>query len=489
MTAVTDRLPPTHGVGLAPPEVVAEIDRIVTAQRGHAPVMARTTAAERRDRLRRLGRAIDARRAAIAQAIYDDFRRPGPETELVETFTVMAEIKHAIAHVGQWMRPVRAGTPLLLFGTSSRIVYEPRGVALILAPWNYPFSLVMNPLVAALAAGNCVVCKPSEKTPHTSRLIRTIIEEVFDPREVAIVEGGPEVAEALLRLPFNHLFFTGSTQIGRIVMAAAARHLASVTLELGGKTPAIVDASADIDAAADRITWGKFVNAGQTCIAPDYVLVDESRHDALVAALGRSITRLYGTSEEDRQASPDFARIVDEAHYLRLADLLQRAVAEGARVAVGGRIDQASRYIAPTVLTGLRTDSVVMQSEIFGPILPVLAYRGTAEAIALVQSLDQPLSLYVFSRDAQVTRTIVAGTRAGGTTINNTLLHYGNPGLPFGGVGPSGFGAYHGVYGFRAFSHARSIVRQREPALVGLLFPPYRRRITDLGIKLLRWLE
>ena len=488
-SVVSDRVPPAHGVGPASAQLVTEIERIVAAQRAHAPVMAATTPAERRARLRRLARAIDAHRSEIAQAIHDDFRRPHAETDLVETYTVLAEINHAVAHLGRWMRPVRTGTPLLLFGTSSRVTYEPRGVALILAPWNYPFSLVINPLVAAIAAGNCAVCKPSEKTPHTSRLIKTLLESCGDPREVAVVEGGPEVAEALLRQPFDHIFFTGSTQIGRVVMAAAARHLASVTLELGGKSPAIVDASADLEAAAARIAWGKFVNAGQTCVAPDYVLVQEAQHDAFVAALTRAIARLYGTTEDERQASPDLARIVDEAHYLRLADVLERAVGAGARVAIGGRMDRASRYVAPTVLTDVCPDSPAMQGEIFGPILPVLGYRDTAEAVTFVRSREKPLSLYVFSRDERATRTLLAGTSAGGTTINNTLLHYGNPALPFGGVGASGLGAYHGVHGFRAFSHARPIVRQREPAFTKFFFPPYGRRLTALGLRLLRLLQ
>jgi len=488
-TELADRVPPAHGVGPAAPPVVEEIERLVATQRAHAPAMKATSAAERRDRLRRLAAAVERHREAIAQAIYDDLRRHPTETALVETYTVLAEIHHAIRHVGRWMRPVRVSTPWLLFGTSSRIVHEPRGLALILAPWNYPFSLVVNPLVAALAAGNCAVLKPSEKTPHTSRLLRTLIADTFEPREVAVVEGGPDVAEALLRQPFDHIFFTGSTQIGRLVMAAAARHLASVTLELGGKSPTVVDGSADLAAAATRIAWGKFVNAGQTCVAPDYVLVQESRRDDFLAALGRSIASLYGATEDDRQASPDVARIVDDAHYLRLTNLLERARGEGARVVIGGRADRDTRYIAPTVLADVRPGSALMQNELFGPILPVLTYRDTAEAIAVIRAHDAPLSLYVFSRDVGVTRAIVEGTAAGGTTINNTLLHYANPELPFGGTGPSGLGAYHGVHGFRVFSHARAVVRQREPALVGFFFPPYRRRITELGLRLLRLLE
>ena len=421
--------------------------------------------------------------------MHADFRKPAWESEFTEIHMALAELNLAMRRVGRWMKPERVGTPLLLFGTSSRVVYEPRGVVLIMGPSNYPFSLIVNPLIAAIAAGNCAILKPSEKTPNTSRLLKELVAATFDETEVALVEGGPEVGAALLDFPFDHIFFTGSAQIGRIVMAAAARHLASLTLELGGKSPAVVDATADIEAAAQRIVWGKFVNAGQTCIAPDYVYVHESRAPAFLAAARAALERLYGGTEEERAATPDFARIVDESHVLRLKDQVERSVAAGARVEVGGRFDAETRYVAPTIVSGVTTDAPLMQCEIFGPVLPVLAYRELDEVVAFVRRCGKPLAMYIFTRDDRVTRELLARTSAGSTAINTTLLQYANPGLPFGGVGASGLGAYHGFHGFRAFSHARSLLRQREPALVRLFFPPYRGRLHELARRVLRLLE
>jgi len=472
-----------------PADLAARLRALCDRQRERAPAMARTTAAERRERLARLRAAIAARRDAIVAAAQADLGRPALETELAEIHPALAECDHAIRHVARWMRPERVRTPPLLFGTSSRIEYAPRGVVLILAPWNYPFGLAVNPLVAAIAAGNCAVCKPSEKAPRTSALVAELVGATFDPAEVAVVEGGPDTAAALVELPFDHVFFTGGTAVGRLVMAAAARRLASVTLELGGKSPAVVDRSADVAAAARRIAWGKCFNAGQTCIAPDYALVHESREGEFVAAAVAAIERWYGPTEEARQASPDFARIVDAGHVERLRALLERAVAAGARVAIGGRCDAARRYVAPTVVTGVAPGSPLMEEELFGPILPVVAYRTLDEAAAVMRAGGAPLALYVFARDRAAARTLAHAVPAGGVTVNNTMLHYAHPGLPFGGAGPSGMGRYHGVHGFRELSLARAVLRQREPALTGLFFPPYRGRLHALARRVLRLLE
>lgn len=458
-------------------------------QRAQMAHMARTTATERRARLRKLRRAIADRRAAIVDALHADLRRPPIETELAEIYSPLTEIDHAVRHLGRWMKPHRVGGSLLLFGTSSRILYEPRGVVLIMGPWNYPFSLIVNPLVAAIAAGNCAILKPSEKAPATAHLLGELVATTFDEAEVALVEGGPETARALLALPFDHVFFTGGTEIGRVVMAAAAKHLASVTLELGGKSPAVVDASADVAAAAQRIAFGKFMNAGQTCIAPDYVLVHESRAAEFVAAARQAVARFYGATEEARAASADLARIVDAGHFRRLRDLFDRSVAAGAQVEVGGRFDEAARYVAPTILTGVAWDMPLMEDEIFGPLLPVLTYRTTDEAVRRISSGAKPLALYVFSRDRAVVDELLRGTSAGATVVNNVGMHYFNHGFPFGGVGSSGLGAYHGFHGFRAFAHARPVLRQYEPALVRLLFPPYGGRLTALASRVLRLLE
>ena len=387
------------------------------------------------------------------------------------------------------MRPRPVATPLLLAGTTSEVRSEPKGVVLILAPWNYAFSLVVAPLVAALAAGNCAILKPSEKSPATSAFLNRFVAEVFEADEVAVVEGGAEAAEALLALPFDHVFFTGGTRIGRSVMAAAARHLASVTLELGGKSPAIVDGTADVRAAAQRVVWGKFLNAGQTCVAPDYALVDASRAAEFVAEAKRALDERYGPEGAPRAATADYCRIVDDGHFARLVDILDRSVAAGAVLAAGGERESGERYLAPTILSGVTFDMPVMEEEIFGPILPVLAYDDLDAALARLRVLGTPLALYVFSRSAPAVEHILANTTAGGTAVNATMLHYGSPYLPFGGAGASGQGSYHGIHGFRAFSHERAVLRQREPSLARFLFPPYRGLLHAVGRRFLRLLE
>jgi aldehyde dehydrogenase (NAD+) len=421
--------------------------------------MARTTVAQRRERLRRLRQAVLQRRADILSALSADLGRPRFESELVDIHHVVQEIDHAVRHLRRWMRSRRVPTPAMLFGTSSRIMFESRGVVLIMAPWNYPFSLVINPLIAAIAAGNCAVLKPSEKAPATAGLLA------------------------------SHFFFTGSTHIGKLVMAAAAKHLATVTLELGGKTPVIVDRTADVKAAAERIAWGKFYNAGQTCTAPDYVLVDAAIAENLVTELKVAVARFYGGDEAGRRASPDLGRIIDQEHFDRLVDLVERSVAHGARIEVGGQWDAEARYVAPTVLSGVTADAPAMEDEIFGPVLPVIAVRDLDEAEGIVRRNGKPLGSYIFSRDRHVIERLLHSVPAGGTTVNNTLMHYANSDLPFGGVGASGMGSYHGYFGFQAMSHERPVTRQRWPVLTGMLFPPYRGRLNRLARRVLSWLE
>jgi aldehyde dehydrogenase (NAD+) len=453
--------------------------------RANTPAMARTTAAERRQRLARLGAAIEARRGAIAAAIHADLARPAFETEVAETQHAISEIGYARKHLHQWMKGERVGGSMLLAGTSQRIHYEPRGVVLIIAPWNYPFELLIGPLIAAVAAGNCALVKPSEKSPHVAALVGGLIAEVFDPSEVACATGGPDVSAALLDLPFDHICFTGSTAIGKKVMAAAAQNLATVTLELGGKSPAIVDQTADIHAAADRIAWGKFYNAGQTCIAVDYVLVHASRERELLDALEVSVARFFGATEEARAQSPDLARIIDEGHFQRIQSLVARSLEAGARALTGARYDRTTKYVAPTILSGVTRDMPIMQEEIFGPVLPVLSVGSADDAAQFVRAGDKPLAMYIFAQRAVADR-LIAETSSGATVVGGTLLHYASHTVPFGGVGASGQGSYHGVHGFRAFSHARAIVRQREPAISRFMFPPYRGKMHEWMRKLLR---
>jgi aldehyde dehydrogenase (NAD+) len=462
--------------------------RIFDVQAQKRWTLSRSEASARRDRLRRLKSAIEKHRASLAEGIRRDFGRAAEESELIEIHPTFEEVNHAIDHVGQWMRPEPVDAPLLLADTASEIRWEAKGQVLILAPWNYPVYLVLGPLVGAVAAGNTVVLKPSEKVPETNRALRALLTEAFPEDEVAMVEGDAPTAEALLELPFDHIFFTGSTRIGKVVMAAAAKHLSSVTLELGGKSPAYVAPGANLARAAHAIAWGKFVNAGQTCVAPDYVLVQASERDALVQELRASTLQSYGP-EEGWASNRELARVVDPPAFHRLKGLLDEAVQRGAKVAFGGATNAADRCIVPTVLVDVPPDAAILQEEIFGPVLPVVTYRTEEDALAYVRGRPKPLAFYVFAGSRKQVRAALDETSSGGVCVNNTLLHLANPGLPFGGVGPSGMGNYHGRAGFRTFSHERAVMRQSGNPLGRWLAPPYGARMNRLVARFARWLE
>lgn len=464
------------------------VQQLFEAQRRHQRQVGRTTAEERIGKLKRLREALLARRAGLHAALQADFRKPMVEVDLTEITPVLAEIKHAIDHVADWMAPRQVKTPPLLLGTRSEVRCEPKGVSLIIAPWNYPVTLTLGPLVSAIAAGCCCTLKPSEFTPHTTAVLRELLATTFEEQEVAVVEGDAAAAQALLAQPFAHVFFTGSPRVGTLVMQAAAEHLTSVTLELGGKSPAIVDETADLELAAQKIAQGKFTNAGQTCIAPDYVLVQASVHDALVAALREQVHRFYGATPADRVASPDYPRLIHDRHWQRLTQLLEDALADGAEVVVGGRSDAADRYLAPTVLVDVEPDNPIMDEEIFGPILPVLRFETLDEALALVNRQPKPLALYAFTERGANREQILRETSAGGTCINETLLHFIHPDLPFGGVGTSGMGKSHGRHGFLAFSNERPVLRQRlKKNPVRFLYPPYDARVRKLMAWVLKY--
>ncbi len=448
-------------------------------QRQHAPQMALTTAGQRIERIRRLQTWITTHEAAIQQALFDDFRKPAAEVILGELMALHAEIKHTLRHLNQWMKPQRLPTSLVMTGTRSYIRHEPKGNVLILAPWNYPFVLTIRPLVSALAAGNVAILKPSELTPHTAGLIRRMIADLFPPEEVLVFEGDAEVAQALLALPFNHIFFTGSPAVGRLVMAAAAKHLASVTLELGGKSPAIVDASADIQQAAAQLVWGKCINNGQTCIAPDYLLVHESIKQPFMQALRTNLTAMYSPDGKPVEASDSYARIVNNRHFERLRTLVDDAVAKGATITSGGQMNPDQNFIEPTVLESVTDEMRVMQEEIFGPVLPVLTYANPDDALRIVNSRDKPLALYIHSRNRQTTQYLLERTSAGGTVINDTMIHFGNVELPFGGVNNSGLGKSNGFFGFQEFSNQRGVM-QRDFGTMKFIYPPYTDKVKKL---------
>jgi aldehyde dehydrogenase (NAD+) len=399
--------------------------------------------------LNALRQAVIDHQALILDALYADLRKPEFEAYATE-IGVIREIDHAIKHLKRWVKPKRVSTSLTLFPSSARIVPEPLGVVLIISPWNYPFQLMISPLVGAIAAGNCAVLKPSELAPQTSRAIAELVQKTFDPSYIAVVEGGVETSQALLQERYDHIFFTGGTAIGRVVMAAAAPHLTPVTLELGGKSPCIVEPDIHLDHAARRIVWGKFINAGQTCIAPDYLLVNRRIKDTLLSALVDIVKEFYG---EDPANSPDYARIISDRHFERVSKLL-----DGETPLIGGTTRPSDRYIAPTILDNVSADAPVMQEEIFGPILPVIAYDTLDEAIAIVNQRPKPLALYIFSRSRQTQRQILSATSSGTVCVNDTVMQVGVSDLPFGGVGESGMGSYHGKAGFDTFSHHRSIL-------------------------------
>ncbi|QKG58023.1 aldehyde dehydrogenase family protein [Hymenobacter sp. BRD128] len=459
------------------------------ALRANAPALRAEDAAARRCRLARLEGWLLANRAAIQQALYQDFKKPPEETDLTEIWPSLTELRHTSRQLKKWLAPLAVGTPMALLGTRSWVQPEPKGVVLIIAPWNYPFYLALDPLASAIAAGNAVVVKPAEQTPATSALLRRLAEELFQPNEVLVLEGGKEVASELLRLPWNHIFFTGSPQIGKIVMRAAAEHLSGLTLELGGKSPAIVDDTANLRDAAEKIVWGKFLNAGQTCVAPDYLLVQASVHDALVAELRRAIHNYYGADNEEIKASQSFARIVNAHHFARLAALLEDAEARGATVAQGGSFDEPQCYLEPTILTQVPAGAAILEEEIFGPLLPVLSFERLPEAAAYVNARLPPLAQYVFTTSPANRRYLLDTVAAGGAAVNETIIQLAHPDLPFGGVGNSGLGKAHGYAGFLAFSNEKAVLQQRV-GFTGIkqFYPPYTGRVRRLLGLLLKYL-
>lgn len=367
-----------------------------------------------------------------------------------------------------WSKTKQTDTPLYLFPTKSYIKKEPYGTVLIIGPFNYPVQLVFEPLIGAIAAGNTAIVKPSELTPHVAIVIRDIIEDTFDETYVSVVEGGIEETQTLLSLPFDYIFFTGSEKVGKIVYEAAARKLIPVTLELGGKSPVIVDDTANIKVASERISFGKFTNAGQTCVAPDYILVQRKVKNDLIKALKKTITEFYG---ENIEKSPDFGRIVNQKHFNRLNDLLQ---IHKDNVVFGGNSSKEDLYIEPTLLDNITNDNKIMKEEIFGPILPIITYDNFDEVLEIIQSKSKPLSLYLFSEDENMTHRVLEELSFGGGAINDTLMHLANPNLPFGGVGSSGIGQYHGKYSFDTFSHMKSYTFKSTRLESSLFFPPYK---------------
>lgn len=424
----------------------------------------------RREQLEGLLRYGKEQSGRLAEALHADLRKPAFEAYAADIGQVSNEAKHALKNLNKWTKPEKVGRVPML--GRCVLMRDPLGVVLIIAPWNYPVGLLLSPLVGAIAAGNAAVLKPSEVTAHTSAVLAETLPNYIDPDAFALVEGGVEETTALLDQRFDHILYTGNGQVGRIVMEKAARTLTPVTLELGGKSPCIVDSTADIETTARRIAWGKFMNAGQTCIAPDYLLVEESVQEPLIAALQKSVKQFYG---DDSQSSDDYARVVNERHHGRLTKLL-----EGQEVAFGGKTDAADCFIEPTVLKNVAPDAAIMQNEIFGPILPVLKVRDVNEAIAFVRAREKPLALYIFSGDEAVAEKVLEETSSGGATVNGTIMHIGDSRMPFGGVGESGMGSYHGRSSFETFTHRKATLRRGLRFDIKMMYPPYTKFRTNM---------
>lgn len=417
--------------------------------------------------------AIKKYESEIMKALNADLNKSEFESYSTEIGMLYKEIGFTMKRLNKWMKPERIKTPLTHFGTKSYIYPEPYGVALIIAPWNYPFSLQISPLIGAIAAGNCAVIKPSELTPNVSKVISKMIDEIYEGRYVAVVEGGVEVSQKLLDQDFDKIFFTGSVNVGKIVMEAASKKLTPVTLELGGKSPAIVDETADLKLAAKRIVWGKFTNSGQTCIAPDYLYVQRNVKSKLIESMQQYITELYGGTPLENK---EMTHIVNQNHFNRL----RRYLNDG-RIITGGSIDESSLAIEPTLIDGIDWSSPVMQDEIFGPILPILEFDDIGEVVENVRAHPKPLALYLFTENEQQQRHIIDTLSFGGGCINDTLIHVASPYLPFGGVGQSGTGSYHGKASFDAFSHEKSIIKQTNKFDIVFRYPSYKH-----GLKIMK---
>jgi coniferyl-aldehyde dehydrogenase len=447
------------------------------------------TLAERRDRLARLRALVVENETRFGDVISADFgNRSSTETLIAETLFLLAEIKHATKNLSRWMAPKHVATELQYFPAKNKLLPQPLGVVGIIAPWNYPLQLTLAPAIAAIAAGNRVMIKPSELVPHFSALLQKLVADKFDDTELMVTGIDGDISERFAALPFDHLIFTGSTRVGRLVAETAGRNLTPVTLELGGKSPAIIDRSADLDEAAERIVYGKLMNAGQTCIAPDYVLVAQGSVDEFVAKANSAVVRMFGTSPDNK----DYTSIVSDRHYARLESLVQDAAARGAKIVQPAKPDdpawKAKRKFPPTFVSGATTDMKVMQEEIFGPILPVFACDTTNAAIDHINAHDRPLALYWFGKDDAARDQVLARTVSGGVTVNDCLFHFVQANQPMGGVGASGIGAYHGEWGFRGLSKMKPVFYRSPFNRLADLYPPYGGKIARL-IKLLRFMS
>jgi len=438
-----------------------------------------STVNSRKIKLKKLLSSILQNVDEITEAIYQDFNKSPTETKLSEIFPVTSELRHTIRNLKHWSKPQRVLPPLVFFNSTNKILYKAKGQVLIISPWNYPFLLALGPLISAIAAGNCVIIKPSEHTPNTSALLYRFIAQIFDENEISVVEGDYKESQFLLSLPFDHIFFTGSTRVGKIVMEAAAKNLASVTLELGGKSPTVIDESADLDNAVQKIVWGKYLNCGQTCVAPDYILLPEYLLNKFETAFKNSLNNIYGDINSI-QLNTDYCRIVNDKQYERLISLLDDAVNYGAKLVGNVENNVEQKFLSPVLLTNVSLNSKIMNEEVFGPILPVITYKNEHEIFEIIVGNPKPLALYIFSKRKSFINKLLNTIPNGGAMINDVVIHFSNFKLPFGGVGSSGIGKGHGFTGFKTFSNETAVMKQPNIAPSRLLYPPYTKTVKKL---------
>jgi aldehyde dehydrogenase (NAD+) len=466
-----------------------QMQQIFDAQAPTALRLRSSTAAERIEKIRKLRDVVIAHTEDWYRAAYADFKKPAGEVDLAEILPICLEANDAIRNLKKWMKPQSVWPTMLTLGTRSYVQSMPRGRCLIIGPFNYPVNLTLGPLISAIAAGNTAIVKPSELTPHLSGLIAKVVREVFAENEVAVIEGEADVAQGLQALPFDHVFFTGSPAIGKHVMAAAAKNLASVTLELGGKSPTIVDATANLKLAARNIIWSKFANSGQTCIAPDHVFVHESVKEQWLELCKKEIHKAYGTSLADQASSPHLAHMVNARHTSRIKHLLDDAKARGARMLDGGGVDESACFVQPTLLDQIPADAKIMEEEIFGPLLPIIGFTDLDEVIAQINAGPKPLAFYLYSQSNSNIEKTLTHITSGGACINHALMQFLQGNLPFGGVNNSGIGRAHGHYGFKEFSHERGVVKTQFAFAAMLMMPgqvlPIMRKALKAGFKFL----
>lgn len=469
-------------------EIENEYHNLFNIQKKHfQSVLKKERLYARKERLIQLNKWVKQNHKEIQKALYNDFQKSPEEVLVSEIKPVIGEINQALKNLRDWSREEKVITPFSLLGTKAKIIKEPKGVCLVIAPWNFPFMLALGPMISGIAAGNTIVLKPSEMTPHTERLLVRLVKELFSHEVIAVITGGVHETQKLLELPWSHIFFTGSPQVGKIVMEKAAKHLTSVTLELGGRNPVIVTSKTNLRSTAKKLIWGKFFNNGQSCVSPNYLLVDEKIKEQLIEELKFEFVSMYGNYPEEIKRNQSLARIVNHHHFNRVRKLLEDSLNDGSEIIFGGNIDPEENYISPTLLNNVTIENSIFSEEIFGPLLPIISYKTINEALTIINNVEPALALYIFTNSKTIQNRIIKNSTAGTSVINDTTIQFAHPNLPFGGVGMSGMGKAHGYHGFMEFTNERSVLKQRSKMTTSKLIYPKYNFIKKVIIKIITW--